>query len=255
MLSRRGEALSLQIEQQVRHVDATLTAQGHCEGNCTVSPGASSTGGSGYRLLCVKRHHQSMEDAVSPSLTHLLGCASGRAGLRDLELSSPLDLTVFTERITRVNFLKQHLLIAGRGGSYYFQGGFPFIANSSYSKQLGEEPVSGSKEKIPPKRVTAELNGFEHACLIRRNITDTQLKFFSQLVGVRIVLPHHFIKCSHIKNSDGEVVQWILSSMDEGEHRRIVGRIEERWNDVSKTATTRDRRRNLFIYLSGLSTL
>jgi len=45
MLSRRGEALSLQIEQQVRHVDATLTAQGHCEGNCTVSPGASSTGG------------------------------------------------------------------------------------------------------------------------------------------------------------------------------------------------------------------
>ena len=47
MLSRRGEALSLQIEQQVRHVDATLTAQGHSEGNCTVSPGASSTGGAG----------------------------------------------------------------------------------------------------------------------------------------------------------------------------------------------------------------
>ena len=47
MLSRRGEALALQIEQQVRHGDATLTAQGHCEGNCTVFPGASSTGGAG----------------------------------------------------------------------------------------------------------------------------------------------------------------------------------------------------------------
>ena len=100
-----------------------------------------------------------------------------------------------------------------------------------------KNPVSGTKEKIPPQRVTAELNGFEHSCLIRRNITDTQLHFLPHLVGVRIVLPHHVIKCSHIKNSDGEVVQWILSSMDEGEHRRIVGRIEERWNNVRKTST------------------
>jgi hypothetical protein len=64
----------------------------------------------------------------------LLGSASDRDGLRDLLLSSPLDLTDFTERITRINLLKQHLLIAGRGGSYYFQSGFPFITNSSYSK-------------------------------------------------------------------------------------------------------------------------
>ena len=37
-------------------------------GEIYASPGASSTVGSGYPPLCVKRHHQSLEDAVSPPL-------------------------------------------------------------------------------------------------------------------------------------------------------------------------------------------
>jgi hypothetical protein len=51
--------------------DQRREREGHSGGNCTVSPGVSSTVGSGYPPLCVKRHHQSLEDAVSPPLTGL----------------------------------------------------------------------------------------------------------------------------------------------------------------------------------------